>query len=215
VIRLGIVDYQAGNLASVRHAAIEAARLDALGVDIAFVSTPEALGAYDQVILPGVGTFGGCAQQLRAQSMFEAVDAHYRSGKPLLGICVGMQLMARTGHERGTNSGFGWFDAEVTRLDNKGAPPRLPHMGWNTPHWTDAASLHPVTRDLPHGEAMYFVHSFAFDQLEAHHSLAEVDYGGKFVAAVARDNIIGVQFHPEKSQRAGLAFLRAFLRWRP
>lgn len=213
--RLGIVDYQAGNLASVRHAVIAAAGSGGAGVEIDLVDKAEDICKCDRIILPGVGTFGGCAGQLRQQGLFGAIEEFASGGKPLLGICVGMQLMARRGLERGAHEGFGWFDGVVDRLDERGSPPRLPHMGWNTPLWTKAAASHPVTAGIPRDEAVYFVHSFAFDRVSEAHLLAEADYGGRFVAAIARDNLIGVQFHPEKSQRVGLALIAGFLNWKP
>lgn len=198
---IALIDYGAGNLHSV-HNALKAAGAS----DINVTADPAAVLRADRVVLPGVGAFGACASGLRGiEGMVEALDRRVRSeGAPFLGVCVGMQLMADTGEELGVHAGLGWIPGTVRAL-----PPspgvRVPHMGWN-----DVVPLadHPL---IERGEA-YFLHSFAFD---GEHVLATTDHGGTVTAAIGRDNMIGVQFHPEKSQRYGIALMERFLAWRP
>ena len=181
--------------------------LRAAGADgIAVTADPGAVRSADRVVLPGVGAFGACASGLRAiPGMVEALEERcLRGGAPFLGVCVGMQLMATTGHELGEHDGLDWIAGEVAAL-----PPapgiRVPHMGWNDVRPTGD---HPL---IVPGEA-YFLHGFAFT---GEHVLATTDHGGTVTAAIGRDNLIGVQFHPEKSQGYGLALLERFLQWRP
>jgi glutamine amidotransferase len=210
---IGVVDYQAGNLASVGHALRAAC---SGGENICFVDRAEQLDACDRLILPGVGTFGGCRSQLDAQGLTEALGRYVHAlARPLLGICVGMQLFASTGEEKGSHKGLGWIDGCVRKLDHLAQPPRLPHMGWNQVQWTEQARSHSVTQDLNDEDAVYFVHSYAFDNVTPSLVLGHADYGGHFTAAIGRDNLIGVQFHPEKSQKVGQQLLRAFLHWKP
>lgn len=198
---VALIDYGAGNLHSV-HNALKAAG----AAGIAVTADPEAVLRADRIVLPGVGAFGACAAGLRAiPGMAEALDRRVRDdGAPFLGVCVGMQLMAETGEEMGTHPGLGWIPGTVRQIrPSEGV--RVPHMGWN-----DVVPLaqHPL---IEPGEA-YFLHSFAF---EGDDVLATTDHGGTLTAAIGRGNMAGVQFHPEKSQRFGLALLERFLRWRP
>jgi imidazole glycerol-phosphate synthase subunit HisH len=198
---VALIDYGAGNLHSV-HNALKAAGAS----DIAVTADPVAVRRAERVVLPGVGAFGACASGLRAiPGMVEALaETVLAGGRPFLGVCVGMQLMASRGEELGEHEGLGWLPGVVRRIDC--APGiRVPHMGWN-----DVVPRvdHPLIRA---GEA-YFLHSFAFS---GDGVLATTDHGGEVAAAVGRDNLAGVQFHPEKSQRYGIALLERFLAWRP
>ncbi len=198
---VALIDYGAGNLQSV-HNALKAAGAS----DIAVTADPSTVRGADRIVLPGVGAFGACAAGLRAiPGMVEALEERaLRGGVPFLGVCVGMQLLATTGHEMGEHAGLGWIAGQVTAL-----PPtpgvRVPHMGWND---VVPVADHPL---IVPGEA-YFLHSFAFSGSDV---LATTDHGGTVTAAIGRDNLIGVQFHPEKSQAYGLALLERFLAWRP
>ena len=205
---VALVDYGAGNLHSV-HNALQAA--GATGVKV--TADPEIVRAADRIVLPGVGSFGACAKGLRAiDGMVDALDERVRGGGvPFLGICVGMQLLATRGLEHGVTKGLDWIAGEVRKIEVTDPHIKVPHMGWNdvalTPHERHS-------RLLEVGEA-YFLHSYHFAPDEGHDIAAMTDHGGGLVAAVARDNIVGVQFHPEKSQAYGLALLERFLEWHP
>ncbi|WP_448661915.1 imidazole glycerol phosphate synthase subunit HisH [Sphingomonas sp. CJ20] len=198
---VALIDYGAGNLHSV-HNALKAAG----ATDIAVTADPDAVLRADRVVLPGVGAFGACARGLREiDGMVEALETRVLAqGAPFLGVCVGMQLMATRGDELGSHAGLGWIPGIVSAM-----PPapgvRVPHMGWND---VVPTGEHPL---LQPGEA-YFLHSFAF---EGEGVLATTRHGGEVTAAIGRDNMVGVQFHPEKSQRYGIALLERFLAWRP
>ena len=200
-MRVALVDYGAGNLQSVRNA------LKAAGAEnILVTADPEAVRSADRIVLPGVGAFGHCMNALTGiDGMVDALNEATGAGaKPFLGICVGMQLMAEAGEEHGTHAGFGWVKGRVRLMDGS-AGVKIPHMGWND---VVPARAHPL---IEAGEA-YFLHSFAYDGDDV---IATTEHGGSVVAAIGQDNRIGVQFHPEKSQRYGLAFLARFLEWRP
>ena len=199
---LALIDYGAGNLRSVANA-LAAAGAD----DLAITADPDLVARADRIVLPGVGAFGACAGALRAiPGMVEALDQRARHhGAPFLGICVGMQLMAETGEELGVHQGLGWIPGTVRLLTPASAEAKVPHMGWN-----DVAPVIPHPLIEP-GEA-YFLHSYAFTGDAV---LATTDHGGPVAAAIGRDNMIGVQFHPEKSQRYGIALLERFLAWKP
>ena len=198
---VALIDYGAGNLHSV-HNALKAAG----AADIAVTADPTIVAKADRIVLPGVGAFGACAAGLRSiPGMTDALGRRVREeGAPFLGVCVGMQLMADTGEELGTHHGLGWIHGTVRQL----APSqdvRVPHMGWND---VIPATPHPL---IEAGEA-YFLHSFAF---EGDAVLATTHHGAPVTAAIGRDNMVGVQFHPEKSQRYGIALMERFLAWRP
>lgn len=197
---IALIDYGAGNLHSV-HNALKAAGAS----DVAVTADPAVVAKADRIVLPGVGAFGACAAGLRAiPGMVEALDQRVlRDAVPFLGVCVGMQLLARTGEELGTHQGLGWLDGTVRELPADHV--RVPHMGWND---VVPVAPHPL---IEPGEA-YFLHSFAYSGEAV---LATTEHGGPVTAAIGRDNFAGVQFHPEKSQRYGLALLERFLRWRP
>lgn len=199
---VALIDYGAGNLQSVRNA------LKAAGAaDIRVTSQPEEVLSADRVVLPGVGAFAHCMTALSAiPGMVDALnEATGPGGKPFLGICVGMQLMAEAGEEHGRHAGLGWIKGTVRRIEPADPTIKVPHMGWND---VVPAAPHPL---IEAGEA-YFLHSYAF---EGEDVLATTSHGGPVVAAIGRDNRAGVQFHPEKSQRYGLALLSRFLEWRP
>ena len=198
---VALIDFGAGNLRSVENA------LHAAGCAAVVVTGDQAaVRRAERIVLPGVGAFGACAAGLRAiPGMVEALNERViAGGAPFLGICVGMQMMADVGEEFGEHAGLGWIAGRVRAL-----PPapgiRVPHMGWNA---VDPAAAHPL---IAPGEA-YFLHSFAF---EGDDVIATTDHGGRVTAAIGRDNLAGVQFHPEKSQRYGIALLERFLAWRP
>ena len=201
---VALIDYGAGNLHSVENA------LRRVGADVALVSDGDALALAERIVLPGVGAFGACYNGLASlPGMIEALEGRVlRDGVPFLGICVGMQLLADKGLEHGETPGLGWIGGEVRALEPS-EHVKVPHMGWNDVVVADDASglIHP-------GEA-YFLHSYAFDVANNAHVAARTDHGGAVTAAVARDNILGVQFHPEKSQAYGLALLERFLKWKP
>nr|WP_218625168.1 imidazole glycerol phosphate synthase subunit HisH [Sphingomonas sp. dw_22] len=196
-----MIDYGAGNLHSV-HNALKAAG----AADIRVTADPDVVAGADRIVLPGVGAFGACAAGLRGiGGMVAALEARVRGqGAPFLGVCVGMQLLATTGEELGSHAGLGWIPGTVRHL-TPSAEVRVPHMGWND---VIPSADHPL---IEPGEA-YFLHSFAF---EGESVLATTEHGGPVTAAIGRDNIAGVQFHPEKSQRYGIALLERFLKWRP
>jgi glutamine amidotransferase len=202
-----VIDYGAGNLRSAAKA------LAAAGAgDVVVSGDPADVARASRIVLPGVGAFAQCIGALRSVSGLEAAleRAVLGAGVPFLGICVGMQLMASEGHEHGVHRGLGWIDGTVERLAAPGL--KVPHMGWNEVH---ILRRHPVLAGLPQDGAAYYVHSYGFFPADRASVLATSDYGGSIAAVIGRDNLLGVQFHPEKSQRTGLAFLESFLAWRP
>jgi glutamine amidotransferase len=211
---IALIDYGSGNLRSAEKALQRASR--ELGGERRVITTddPDIIAAADGVVLPGVGAFAACMGALAQRP--GVIEAMTRAVKhravPFLGVCVGMQLLADRGLEFGQTAGLGWIGGEVRRMEPHGAGLKIPHMGWNA---LEAVAGHPLFTDLPDGAHMYFTHSFALHPADAADAAAKVDHGGKFTAAVARDNIAGVQFHPEKSQAAGLRLLANFLEWRP
>ena len=205
-----IVDYGSGNLRSAAKAFERGVRECGIGGPVRVTSSPDAVATADRVVLPGVGAFGDCHRGLRAvDGMVDALrHAVIHKSRPFLGICVGMQLLATRGLEHGTHEGLGWIPGEVAHIRPDDASLKIPHMGWNG--LTFQEPPHPVLAGLPaHGHA-YFVHSYAFEALDRAHVLATVGYGGMITAVIGRDNLIGTQFHPEKSQTLGLALIRTF-----
>jgi imidazole glycerol-phosphate synthase subunit HisH len=207
-MRVALIDYGAGNLHSV-HNALKAAGAGHVTV----TADPALVRGAQRIVLPGVGAFRACRDGLFGiPGMVEALEEKViEDGVPFLGICVGMQLLATQGLEHGVHKGLGWLPGKVRKIDRTDPHVRVPHMGWNdvalTPHHGD----HDLIEE---GEA-YFLHSYHFVPDEGRDIAAMTDHGGGLVAAVARDNIIGVQFHPEKSQNFGLDLLRRFLEWKP
>lgn len=200
---LALIDYGAGNLHSV-HSALNAAG----GQNIAVTHDPDVVRCADRIVLPGVGAFKHCKENLAAISgMIDALEARVRGdGVPFLGICVGMQLLADEGVEYGRTPGLGWIGGTVCAIERDDPAVKIPHMGWNEISVRGDAPL------LQNGEC-YFLHGYHFDAENDADILAVTDHGGPLVSAVGRDNILGVQFHPEKSQKYGIATLERFLTW--
>ena len=197
---LALVDYGAGNLRSAARA------LERAGARVVVTDDPAVIAGASRIVLPGVGAFAQCIGQLREKSGIEAAlnEAVNGRGVPFLGICVGMQLLASEGHEHGVHKGLGWLPGKVERLTPSDPTLKIPHMGWNRVEAVNGA-------DVPSGDA-YFVHSYAFTPEDAADVQAVSDHGGRFAAIVKRGHITGVQFHPEKSQAYGLAFLSNWLK---
>ena len=210
-----IIDYGSGNLRSAAKAFERMAAESGGNTEVRVTGRAAELDAASHIVLPGVGAFGDCLRGLTAlDGMRAALERNViERGKPFLGICVGMQLMARRGFEHGTHEGFGWIDGEVLPLEPVDKELKIPHMGWNELEL--AVPDHPMFDGLGPGAHAYFVHSFAMQCARKEDVLARIDYGGPVVAAVGRDNMVGTQFHPEKSQSTGLRLIRNFLDWRP
>jgi glutamine amidotransferase len=216
-VTVAIVDYGSGNLHSAAKAFERAAREEGLSQPIVVTSDPEAVARADRVVLPGVGAFADCRRGLDdVAGMVAALDETVRRrGRPFLGICVGMQLMAERGREYEVTLGLGWIPGEVDRITPADPNLKIPHMGWNT---LNACRPHPLLDGIatgPQGLHAYFVHSFQLEPSERSDLIAEADYGGPVTAIVGRDTVVGTQFHPEKSQRLGLRLIANFLKWTP
>lgn len=215
--RVAIIDYGSGNLHSAAKAFERAAREGSAGSKIIVTSDPDIVRGADRVVLPGVGAFADCKRGLEAvPGMVEALHAAVRQkGRPFLGICVGMQLLATRGLEHGVTEGLNWIGGEVRAITPSDPDLKIPHMGWNT---LTALRPHALLKDLPTGPGglhAYFVHSYHLAAADRNDVVAETDYGGPVTALVARDNIAGTQFHPEKSQSLGLGLIANFLAWMP
>ncbi|MBS0281018.1 MAG: imidazole glycerol phosphate synthase subunit HisH [Proteobacteria bacterium] len=212
-MRAALIDYGSGNIASAAKALSRAAA-ETSGHEIIVTADPDMVRKSERIILPGVGAFADCMRGLGAvPGMIEALnESVIRSGKPILGICVGMQLMATAGREFGVHLGLNWIEGEVVPLSPADPALKIPHMGWNE---IDLVQNHPVFAGLDEDANAYFVHSFEMRPVTATHLLATTDYGGAVTAAIGRDNIVGTQFHPEKSQAVGLKILANFLNWTP
>jgi glutamine amidotransferase len=216
-VTVAIVDYGSGNLHSAAKAFERAAREEGLSQPIVVTNDPEQVARADRVVLPGVGAFADCRRGLDAvDGMVDALEQSVRvRGRPFLGICVGMQLMAERGREYQVVQGLGWISGEVDRITPSDASLKIPHMGWNT---LNARRPHPLLEGIavgPQGLHAYFVHSFHLNVAERADLVAEADYGGPVTAVVGRDTMVGTQFHPEKSQRLGLRLIANFLKWKP
>jgi glutamine amidotransferase len=214
---VAIIDYGSGNLHSAAKAFERAAREAASRLSVKVTAKPEDVAAAERIVLPGVGAFADCKRGLESvPGMVEALtDAVQENGKPFLGICVGLQLMATRGLEHGVTTGLDWIGGEVRAIEPDDPDLKIPHMGWNT---LRVAHDHALIDGIPTGETgmhAYFVHSYHFVPLEEDRLVASTDYGGRITALVAKDNMAGTQFHPEKSQKLGLALIANFLRWRP
>jgi imidazole glycerol-phosphate synthase subunit HisH len=211
---VAIIDYGSGNLRSAAKAFERAARDSAIASEIVVTSDPDRVRAAERIVLPGVGAFADCKRGLAALPGMIATleDAVIRRGRPFLGICVGMQLMATRGLEFETVAGLGWIPGDVAKLEPSDPALKIPHMGWNE---LQIRGDHPVLAGIPAGAHAYFVHSYDLRCAEPRQILATVDYGGPVAAMVGRDNLAGTQFHPEKSQETGLRLIANFLRWRP
>lgn len=206
-----IIDYNSGNLRS----AEKSFQRVSINPDSIFVtSDPEAVAKADRIVLPGVGAFADCRKGLSSyDGLFEAIEQAVLSrAVPFLGICVGMQMLATWGREHGHNTkGFNWIEGEVVSIKPADPTLKIPHMGWNS---LDNISDHPVLTGIKTGDHAYFVHSYHLECHDPLHIHATTDYGGPVTAVVARDNIIGTQFHPEKSQSTGLRLIENFLNWK-
>jgi glutamine amidotransferase len=214
---VALIDYGSGNLHSARKALERAARESGRDEPIVVTSDPEVVASAERIVLPGVGAFADCRRGLDAvPGLVEAMTEAVRDeGRPFLGICVGMQLMATRGLEHETSPGLDWIAGDVTAIEPDDPALKIPHMGWNT---LQARRDHPILAGIPTGEEglhAYFVHSYALAPKNPDDVVAVSAYGGPVTAVVARDNMAGTQFHPEKSQRLGLKLLANFLAWRP
>lgn len=207
-----LIDYGSGNLRSAEKALARAAADK--GVEVVVSAEPDIVASADRLVLPGVGAFAACMGLLHGKdglipAMTEAVKD---KGVPFMGICVGMQLLGDRGLEFGVTPGLGWIAGDVKPIERTSPRLKIPHMGWNA---LSKPREHPVTRSIPEGGHVYFTHSFILDPKDPSDVIAWTDHGGPFVAAVARDNVAGMQFHPEKSQTLGIKLLGDFLEWRP
>jgi glutamine amidotransferase len=214
---VAIVDYGSGNLHSAAKAFERAARESGHALPIVVTSRPDEVARAERVVLPGVGAFADCRRGLDAiPGMIDALNESVtKRGRPFFGICVGMQLMAERGREYEVTPGLGWIAGEVDKITPDDTNLKIPHMGWNT---LNALRPHAVLDGLPLGPSglhAYFVHSYELKTACRADLVAQADYGGPLTAVVGRDNIFGTQFHPEKSQRLGLALIANFLQWTP
>jgi len=211
---LAIIDYGSGNLRSAAKAFERMAAETKASIAIEVTASPERVAEAERVVLPGVGAFADCMAGLCAiQGMREALeDSVLKKGRPFLGICVGMQLMASRGLEHGSHEGLGWIEGEVVPLEPSDPALKVPQIGWNE---LELLQPHPLAEGLPANPHAYFVHSYHLVPKDRQVVRARTDYGGAVVALVARDNLAGMQFHPEKSQAVGLKLLANFLQWRP
>jgi glutamine amidotransferase len=200
---VALVDYGIGNIDSVRRA------LQECGAEVMLAGKREEFERCSSIVLPGVGAFGDGMKHLRERGLVDILNEQVLEKKiPFLGVCLGMQLLAKKGYENETSDGLGWIDADCVRLKPKSADDRIPHIGWNEALHDGKA---PLFKDLPSGKDFYFVHSYALECRAPSEVLATTPYAGGFPSAVGRDNIWGVQFHPEKSQKPGFQLLRNFL----
>jgi len=214
---VAIVDYGSGNLHSAAKAFERAARESGHDQPILVTRDPDAVRKADRVVLPGVGAFADCKHGLEAlPGMIDAMEEAVRkNGRPFLGICVGMQLMAERGREYQVTPGLGWIRGEVDKIAPSDASLKIPHMGWNT---LSPKTKHPILDGIPLGPDglhAYFVHSYQLRPADAGDLVAQAEYGGAITAVVGRDTYAGTQFHPEKSQKLGLALIANFLKWKP
>ncbi|MBZ9953524.1 imidazole glycerol phosphate synthase subunit HisH [Mesorhizobium sp. BR1-1-15] len=216
-MRVAIIDYGSGNLRSATKAFERAAREAGIAAGIDLTADAERVRTADRIVLPGVGAYADCAAGLRAvPGMWEAVEeVAIAKGRPFLGICVGMQLMSQRGLEKTITDGFGWISGDVKEIAPADPALKIPQIGWNT---IELMRKHPLFSGVPTGPTglhAYFVHSYHLDARKPEEVLAVADYGGPVTATVARDNLVGTQFHPEKSQALGLALITNFLKWKP
>lgn len=214
---VAVIDYGSGNLHSAAKALERASRESGVNAKILVTKDPDDVRRAERIVLPGVGAFADCKRGLDAVSGMVAAlnEATLKKGKPFFGICVGMQLLAERGLEHGVSNGLGWLKGEVDRITPSDPSLRIPHMGWNTLRMKRRHTLLEGIELGDRGQHAYFVHSYHFKPKDNSDLVAEADYAGSITAIVARDNIAGSQFHPEKSQKLGLALLANFLRWKP
>jgi glutamine amidotransferase len=209
-----VVDYGSGNLRSVAKAFERAAMELGARIEISVSDDPKQIAAADAIVLPGVGAFGDCARGVTAVAGLRETleEVVITKARPFLGICVGMQLMATRGLEHGEHRGFGWLDGDIVAMSPTDPRLKIPHMGWNL---LGERKSHAVLNGTPDPAHAYFVHSYALSGANPDHVLATTRHGQIFPAMVGRDNMIGTQFHPEKSQAFGLSLIKQFLSWRP
>ena len=214
MINIAIIDYGSGNLRSAVKAFEHTVKDLNTKVSVNITENSTDLDKATHIVLPGVGAFGDCINAINNLiDMREALDkAVIRDGKPFLGICVGMQLLAKIGKEYGSHKGLGWLNSEVVPIDTLGSKIKIPHMGWNN---LMISNRHPIFEGIPNKSHAYFVHSYHMTCKNEKNVIATVDYGSQVVAAVGKENIVGVQFHPEKSQTIGLKCIQNFISWRP
>jgi glutamine amidotransferase len=212
---IAVIDYGSGNLRSAAKALERAGWESGLKADVRVTDSAAEVAAADRIVLPGVGAFGDCWRGLTAlDGVVDALNqAVIDAGRPFLGICVGMQLMATRGLEYGETPGLAWIPGEVDALRPSDPTLKIPHMGWNA--LEPIEPRHPILAGLSADAHAYFVHSYAFQAAKREHVLATTDYGGPVTAVIGRDNLVGTQFHPEKSQSTGLRLLANFLTWTP
>jgi glutamine amidotransferase len=216
-MRVAIIDYGSGNLRSAQKSFERAASTLDSATSIELVDTPEQVASADRVVLPGVGAYRDCHDGIHAiDGMWQAIEEHCTArARPFLGICVGMQLMATRGLEHTVTPGFGWIEGEVDRIDVGDTGLKIPHMGWNT---LDVLQPHALLNGIetgPDGQHAYFVHSYHLRADNERDIIATARYGEPITAMVAKANMAGTQFHPEKSQTLGLGFISNFLTWAP
>jgi glutamine amidotransferase len=213
-MHVAIIDYGSGNLHSAAKAFERAAREQGSPLGVRVTADPEEVRAAERIVLPGVGAFADCRNGLVGiPGMSEALEESVRKrGKPFLGICVGLQLMAERGLEHGLTPGLGWIEGEVRTIEPRDPSLKIPHMGWNE---LKIERAHPLLANMPPNGHAYFVHSYHFRAKNKSTVLATTDYGETLTAMIGRDNIAGTHFHPEKSQAVGLTLLGNFLRWKP
>ncbi len=217
---IAIIDYGSGNLRSAAKSFEHVLKQEGMTGEVTITSDADFVRKADKIVLPGQGAFGDCISGLReVPGMVEALEEKViKQSTPFFGICVGMQLMATRGLEFGEHKGLGWVAGDVVKMTPSDSNLKIPHMGWNTLEM--AEQIHPVLHSITKNanaasNDFYFVHSFVFQYRDTKDVAAWCDYGGKFAAVVAKDNMIGCQFHPEKSQNAGLDLIRGFLHWKP
>ena len=216
-MKVAIIDYGSGNLRSAQKAFERAARESGLEAEILLTSDADYVSTADRIVLPGVGAYADCRSGLdNVDGMVDALEeAVIRKARPFFGICVGMQLMATRGLEKTTTDGLGWIGGDVVLMEPDDPSLKIPQIGWNT---LSATRDHTLLCDIEtgeHGLHAYFVHSYHLHCGDPSHCIATTDYGGAVTAIVGRDNMVGTQFHPEKSQRLGLALISNFLKWKP
>ena len=210
---IAVIDYGSGNLKSAAKALETAAKNINKNSKIFVTSDPKIIKQSDKIVLPGQGSFGDCYSGIKKISGLNETLNEFvlEKKKPILGICVGMQLFAKTGYESQKTEGFGWIDAEVRKINNMNKKIKLPHMGWNEIELKKDCFLFSNIKNKSH---MYFIHSYEFTTKQEDCVIATTNYGNSIIVSVAKDNIVGTQFHPEKSQRDGLIILENFLKWK-
>ena len=213
-MNVAIIDYGSGNLRSAAKAFERAIAEAGLGMSVQVTNDPGVVGEASHIVLPGVGAFGDCKCGLEAVSGMTDIlqRSVIQQARPFMGICVGMQLMASVGREHGDHTGFDWIPGQVVPITPDDAALKIPHMGWNE---LQPVAPHPLLNGIEAGAHVYFVHSYQLVPENPAHLMASVDYGGPVTAMVGRDNMVGTQFHPEKSQVTGLKLITNFLNWRP